>query len=167
MRSRRLHRSEPPRKLETLARLYIDAGMREAGRRRRFPGASGRAGVRAQLPRAGTARADLGQPPPAVRLPGGEYLLRRREAAEPRDAAAARRSSAAQEDSFVLGADAPLALDAGDRSVRERQWGVEDVAARQSELGLEVGGGAGLDARLAAFVGQQERLDRLGDHGVE
>ena len=67
----------------------------------------------------------------------------------------------------VGGLDAPAARGVVVLRVGPRQVAVEDVAAGQRQLGLELERRARLQARLAVGRAPQAVLDRLGQHGVQ
>jgi hypothetical protein len=88
----------------------------------------------------------------------------------PRDAAhaaAAARAGAAEEDRRIVGLHAPAADLHGVLGERPRDVAVEDVAAGQPQLALEIGRRVDLDARRAVGPLQQAVLDRLGQDGVQ
>jgi hypothetical protein len=82
-------------------------------------------------------------------------------------AAAAPAPAAAEEDRRIVGLDAPAADLRGILGERPREIPVEDVAAGQPQLALEITRRADLDARRAVGPAQQAVLDRLGEDGVQ
>ena len=96
----------------------------------------------------------LARPVSVEHRPGGIV------ARNPADPATAPSAGAAQPHVRVLGLDPPATDLLAGLSKRPGQVAVEDVPARHSELGLELGRGERLESEQAV-------LDRLGKHAVD
>jgi inner membrane transporter RhtA len=83
------------------------------------------------------------------------------------DAAAAPRAGAADEDRRIVGLDAPATDVLGLFGERPAQVAMEDVAAGQAQLALEIQRCERLAAGRAVRPAHDELLDRLGEDGVQ